>query len=115
MPRVTVHLRDVNHAAEVHQQASAAAPGTEKEISSWLIFTVGPQAIVERADVRRVSVWFGVNDGPDRFRTSIVSRRRGNSLESKLSIRRSGVVVINGDPWLRMSYRPKRRQNENHG
>src|SRR5258707_15690105 len=86
MPRVTVHLRNLDYAAKIHSQPSTAAAGVQEKVLAWLVLAVRKQSIGEHADVPRVGIGVGIDDHQLCFRRAFARAGEGTFLNLNLAV-----------------------------
>ena len=56
MPRIRVHLLDVDGAAQIDKKPAAVRARTEEEIRGGLVFLGGDSAVVEHGEIAAVAI-----------------------------------------------------------
>src|SRR5262249_40594460 len=94
MPGVGVYLRDVNHAAQVDEEAPAVGIRIEEEVRTRLVFMNRQKTIVESAQAGPVRVLLAYHERHLGLSCSIVLGRRRHMLEFEiLGCVRPGVAI----------------------
>src|SRR6185437_5942463 len=91
VPRVTVHLLDIDGMIEVDQDASAITPVAEKEIEIRRIRAARQKAVVQRARFPIASILPAADQGESRGGGGVIPGGSGNLGEFKI---RRGFAVI---------------------
>src|SRR5262249_47095626 len=107
VPRIRIHLLDVENAAQVQLKPSAVGPGSEEEIRARIILLLGQHSIGERSDVAAIGVTPAVHNGERELTGRVASDWAGDVLELEFRFRRGVVVPLDRDLYLRPGERSR--------